>query len=212
MTQTITALFDTFDEAKTAVRDLEAAGVPHADISIVANNAHGEHDHMTGGREHGRDAGDEAARDAGRGAEIGGTVGGIGGLLAGLGLVAIPGVGPVVAAGWLVATVAGAVGGAVVGGAAGGVVGALTKAGVSEEDAHVYAEGVRRGGALVTARVDDSLAPAARAALNQDRAVDPAARREAYRSEGWQSFDENSKPYTPEQVTEERARYVSGGI
>jgi hypothetical protein len=57
----------------------------------------------------------------------------------------------VVAAGWLASTALGAV----VGGTAGGLVGALTQAGVDEEDAHAYAEGVRRGGTLVTARVPD---------------------------------------------------------
>jgi hypothetical protein len=71
--------------------------------------------------------------------------------LTGLGIMAIPGVGPVVAAGWLAATAA-------VGGAAGGLIGALTDSAVPEEDAHVYAEGVRRGGALVTAKVDDARA------------------------------------------------------
>ena len=207
MTQTITALFDTFDEARTAVRDLETAGVPHADISLVANNATGDHDHVSGGVNK-----DAAAKDAGKGAGLGATVGGLGGLLTGLGIMAIPGVGPVVAAGWLVATAVGAVTGAVIGGAAGGVVGALTHAGVREEDANVYAEGVRRGGTLVTARVDDSLAPMARAALSHERAVDIGVRRNAYQSEGWTAFDETSPAYTPEQVTAERARYVAGGI
>ena len=145
MTETITALFDTFEEAEVAVRRLEAAGVPHEDISLIASNTHGHHDHLGAA-----DATNEAAKDAGRGAGVGAAVGGLGGLLTGLGLMAIPGVGPVVAAGWLVATAVGAAGGAAVGGAAGGVVGALTKAGVKDEDAHVYAEGIRRGGALVT--------------------------------------------------------------
>jgi hypothetical protein len=54
---------------------------------------------------------------------------------------AIPGVGPVVAAGWLVATLTGVA----AGGAAGGVIGALTQSGVSKEDAEIYAEGLRRG-------------------------------------------------------------------
>jgi hypothetical protein len=85
-----------------------------------------------------------AAEDAGKGAGIGAAVGGVGGLLTGLGLLAIPGVRPVVAAGWLVATAAGAATGAVVGGAAGGLVGSLTGAGVPERDAQFYAEGVRR--------------------------------------------------------------------
>jgi hypothetical protein len=99
----------------------------------------------------------------------------------GHGLLAIPGVGPVVAAGWLIATAAGAATGAVVGGAAGGLVGSLTGAGVSERDAHFYAEGVRRGGTLVTARVDDDRASTAREILQRYKAVDPAARGAAYR-------------------------------
>jgi len=86
---------------------------------------------------------------AGAGAGVGATVGGVAGLLAGLGIMAIPGVGPVVAAGWLVSTLAGAA----AGGVTGGVLGALTQAGVSKEDAEVYAEGLRRGGAVVSARV-----------------------------------------------------------
>jgi hypothetical protein len=135
-------------------------------------------------------------------------VGGIGGLLTGLGLMAIPGVGPVVAGGWLVATAAGAAAGAAVGGAAGGLVGSLTKAGVPERDAHFYAEGVRRGGTLVTARVEDSRASTAREILQRYRWVDPDVRGAAYRESGWNSFDENAPPYTPEQVAAERARYI----
>ena len=200
MTQTITGLFDTYVQASDAVRDLEAAGVPHRDISIVANNAHGEHDHLGAG-----DRATEAGEDAGKGAGIGATLGGIGGLLAGLGLLAIPGLGPVVAAGWLASTIVGAGVGAVVGGAAGGLVGALTHAGVPEDDAHVYAEGVRRGGALVTARVSDVDAPATRAILN---GVDLTTRRQAYAQEGWTRFDETAPAYTPEQVLVERQRYT----
>ena len=81
--------------------------------------------------------------------------GGALGALTGLGLMAIPGVGPIVAAGWLVATLTGAAAGA----ATGGVVGALTQMGVSSEEADVYAEGLRRGGAVVSARVPDADAP-----------------------------------------------------
>uniref|UniRef100_UPI0035304913 general stress protein n=1 Tax=Caulobacter sp. S45 TaxID=1641861 RepID=UPI0035304913 len=107
--QTVTGLFDDYTDAQAAVRELEAAGVPHRDISIVGNNAKGEHDHLGAARAH------EAGEDAGKGAGLGATVGGVGGLLAGLGLLAIPGLGPVVAAGWLASTVVGAGVGAVVG-------------------------------------------------------------------------------------------------
>lgn len=205
MTQTITGLFDHFDDAKAAVRELEDAGVPHSDISIVANDAHGEHARLAG--ERGAETASAAGEDARQGAGIGAVVGGAGGLLAGLGLLAIPGVGPVVAAGWLATTLVGAVGGAAVGGVAGGLVGALTDAGVPERDAHVYAEGVRRGGTLVTARVDDASAETARAILGRDTAANLAQRSEAYTSEGWSSFDDTASPYTPEQAAAERERY-----
>ncbi|WP_419826679.1 hypothetical protein [Sphingomonas sp.] len=194
--QTLTGLFDRYDDARRAVQDLEAAGVPHRDVSIVASNGRGEHAAAT-----------DPAGDAGAGAGIGAAIGGAGGLLAGLGLLAIPGLGPVVAAGWLAATAVGVVGGAAIGGAAGGLVGALTDAGVPADDAHVYAEGVRRGGTLVTAKVDEKLVPTARAILGDQRAVDVGERRDHYRLEGWTAFDEHAPAYTPEQIDAERDRY-----
>jgi heat induced stress protein YflT len=199
MTQVVTALYDDYDSAVSAVNALEDAGILHSDISIVSNNADDRYP---------RDDRTKAAEDAGKGAGIGAAIGGVGGLLTGLGLMAIPGVGPVVAAGWLAATLAGDATGAVVGGAAGGLVGALAKEGVPERDAHFYAEGVRRGGTLVSARVDDAQAPLAREILQRYKAVDPAVRGAAYRESGWTTFDERAPVYTPEQIAAERARYI----
>ena len=88
--------------------------------------------------------------------------------VAGLGALAIPGVGPVVAAGWLVATVTGAG----LGAAAGGLLGALTGAGLSEAEAEAYAEGVRRGGTLVSARVEEDRADRALAVLDRHGSID----------------------------------------
>jgi hypothetical protein len=196
MTQTITALFDTYEDASAAVAELEAIGVPHVDISLVANNVDGWYD----------DRPSNAAEDAGAGAGIGAAVGGVGGLLAGLGIVAIPGVGPVVAAGWLVATAAGAAAGAVAGAAAGGLVGAMTQSGVSESDAHVYAEGVRRGGTLVTARVQDNKLALANEVLARFRRVDVGARGRFYRDSGWSGFDSSAPVYTADEIARERDR------
>lgn len=193
--RTVTGLFDDYADASAAVSDLEAAGVRSSDISIVSNNAD---------RRHGDS---NAAEGAGTGAGIGAVVGGAGGLLTGLGLMAIPGVGPVVAAGWLAATAAGAAAGAVAGGAAGGIIGALTESGVPERDAHFYAEGVRRGGTLVTAKVDEAIAPEADAILKRSSWVDPAERRSAYEQQGWTRFDDTLDPYDAKQVEEERLRY-----
>jgi hypothetical protein len=198
MTQTVTGLFDRYMDAAAAVRELEAAGIPHADISIVANNiVPVDRDDRTS----------NAAADASKGAGVGAAVGGGAGLLTGLGLMAIPGVGPVVAAGWLIATAVGAAAGAVAGGAVGGMIGALTASGVSEDDANVYAEGVRRGGTLVTAHVDDQRVSQAREILQRSRSVDLVARRNAYRQAGWTRFDEAAPAYTDEQVRRERQLY-----
>jgi hypothetical protein len=199
MTQTVTALYDTYNFAVSAVNALEASGVPHSDISIVSNNVDNRYT---------KDRPTHAAEDAGKGAGIGAAVGGVSGLLTGLGLLAIPGVGPVVAAGWLVATAAGAATGAVVGGAAGGLVGSLTGAGVPERDAQFYAEGVRHGGTLVTVRVNDARASTAREILQRYKSVDPVVRGAAYGESGWTTFNENALAYTADQVAAERARYV----
>ncbi|PSH65136.1 hypothetical protein [Phyllobacterium sophorae] len=189
--KTVTGLYDNYADARAAVTALEDAGVPSSDISLVGRNGEGE-----------TNAGEGAAAGAG----IGAVVGGAGGLLAGLGMLAIPGVGPVVAAGWLAATAAGAAAGAVAGGAAGGIIGSLTSAGVDEDEAHVYAEGVRRGGVLVSARVNDDREDVARSIINENRAIDIDARRAMYREEGWERFDETSPDLTEEEIARERDR------
>lgn len=198
--KTVTGLFDNYDDASDAVGELEASGIPHSDISIVANNADNRLDrHDTS----------KAADDAAGGAGLGAVVGGTGGLLAGLGLMAIPGVGPVVAAGWLAATAVGALSGAVVGGAAGGIVGALTDSGVSEDDAHVYAEGVRRGGTLVTAKVDDAQEAEARRILGQSKSVNLEQRRGEYQAAGWTRFDADADTYDSTAIGRDGARDVN---
>jgi len=210
MSKTITRLFDDYSDAKNAMHELERIGVPHHDISIVANNAHGTHgasDHDgSGARDH--DVSDvDSHGDVSRGASTGAVLGGVGGLLAGLGLLAIPGLGPIVAAGWLASTAAGAAIGGVGGAATGSLVGALKNAGHSDEDANVYSEGVRRGGTLVSARVPDSLVAEAEAALINHRGVDASARGADYRRGGWSHFDENAAPYTAEEIDRERSTY-----
>lgn len=207
--KTITRLFDSYSEAERAVTELERIGVPHRDISLIGNNSDNAHDH----RDHhqpgdGHTVADHAGDDAGKGATTGTVIGGVGGLLAGLGLLAVPGLGPVVAAGWLLSTAVGAGVGAAAGGVTGGLVGALRHAGESEADAHVYAEGVRRGGTLVSAKVADDKATSAEQALQGLSAVAASTRGDAYRQQGWTRFDESAPSYTGEQVLTERTLYA----
>lgn len=217
MTRTITRLYDNHTEALDAVQDLERAGVDRDDISLVSSNADNWH---AGDWRRGRgldeagplgdangDGDNDVAEGAGKGATTGGLIGGGAGLLAGLGMLAIPGLGPVVAAGWLASTAAGALIGAVAGGAAGGLLGALKEAGHSDEEANVYAEGVRRGGALVSVKTDEARATEIERLLNARRGVDAVTRGQAYRESGWSRFDQEASPYTAEEIARERALY-----
>src|SRR5690242_3777531 len=125
MSRTITRLYDNRLDAAQAVEELESAGIDRDAISLVANNAHdgwrGDERGPLGSADADGDGENDAAEGAGKGATTGGVIGAGAGLLAGLGLLAIPGLGPVVAAGWLASTLTGAVAGAAAGGAAGGL-------------------------------------------------------------------------------------------
>ena len=205
MTTTISRLYDNYSDAERAVTRLESAGVPHSNISIVANNSDNWYGSQRGKAGRDRDGVDDRAEGAGAGAGIGAGIGGAAGLLAGLGLLAIPGLGPVVAAGWLASTAAGAAAGA----ATGGIVGALTQAGVSREDASRYAEGVRRGGTLVSAKVPDN-DRARLDALLHERSVNLQERSSAWQKAGWSDFDAASPPLFPDDIGRERELYGLG--
>lgn len=195
MTRTLTALFDSYEDAARIVAALEDAGIRHDEISIVSNKVE-------------RHYGDEKKEGAGAvavdGAGLGTLMGGGAGLLASLGLIAIPGIGPVLAAGWLTATALGAATGAVAGGLAGGLIGSLTRYGMSDEDANIYAEGVRRGGTLVSVRCDEARVPIAEEILHSEDSVDIAARGAVFRDNGWRQFDEAGRAYSEEELMRAR--------
>src|ERR1700704_1606693 len=132
---TVSRMYDNYADAVAFVTDLEAATdlTPNRQISMIANeNAHGRVTTVDTTRT-------ETTSEAGPGAGIGAIVGGGVGLLTGLGLMAIPGVGPLVAAGWLIATAVRAAAGAVADGTVGGMIGALTESDIPEDDARIYA-------------------------------------------------------------------------
>ncbi len=140
MADTIVRLFDHPADAVRAIDRLEGMGVKPDHISLVANNReewYGEegirhdklHHHHHRIKDDNLNGKDDRAEGAAGGATTGGLIGG------GVGLLAVPGLGPVVAAGWLASTAAGAAVGAVGGGVLGGIVGALTHEGVDKRDA-----------------------------------------------------------------------------
>jgi hypothetical protein len=188
--QTFSRVYDSYAQAERVVRDLEGAGVPSSDISLVANKYVSE-----------KYAEVDDVSAAASGAGIGAAIGGGTGLLAGIGMLAIPGLGPVVAAGWLAATAVGALAGSAVG----GIIGALVDAGTPEADAHVYSEAVRRGGTLVTVRSDQA-SDRTLAIMDRHQPVDPVSRRREYEQTGWKGFDPKAPAYRPDQADIERMR------
>jgi len=221
MTRTVTRLFDSHTDALAAVEELERSGIDSDRISLVSNNADNWHDghrhpggspRVEGGRGPLGDANGDGDNDvsdgAGKGATTGGLLGGGAGLLAGLGMLAIPGLGPVVAAGWLASTAVGAAVGAAAGAAAGGLLGALKEAGHTDEEAHVYSEGVRRGGTLVSVKADDDDADRIEQVLDGQRGIGATTRGAAYRQSGWNGFDHEAQPYTRDEIARERQLYV----
>jgi hypothetical protein len=94
----------------------------------------------------------------------------------------------------------------VAGGAAGGIIGALVESGTSKENAELYAEALRRGGAVVTAKMSDDEQD--KYAAIMDRAsVDVIAREPAYRDSGWTGYDPAAPAYDSDQVRRERDTY-----
>lgn len=139
------AIFPNRGAAESAVDQLNAAGFSHQDVSVLMSD---KQDSKTFATEKNTKAPEGTATGVG----VGGVVGGTLGLLAGLGALAIPGVGPLIAAG----PIMGALAGLGVGGAVGGLVGALVGMGIPEYEAKRYEGRVKDGGILVSVHCDTS--------------------------------------------------------
>jgi uncharacterized protein (TIGR02271 family) len=177
--------------ASAVVNDLVNAGFHRNSISLIANDADQRYASQVDQ--------DVEMDDTAKGAGIGAAIGGLGGLLLGLGALAIPGIGPVVAAGPIVAALTGAGIGAVTG----GIIGALVDLGIPEESAHVYAESVRRGNILVAAQVADDRVDAATRIMEREGLIDIERESTSWRSSGWSRFDD-SDSYSSSTIDQRR--------
>ena len=140
-------IYKTVDHAERAVNTLTSAGFASNDISVLLSDIQTSHDFA-------HEKNTKAPEGTAAGATAGGIIGGTLGLLVGLGTLAIPGVGPLLAAGPIVAALAGM--GA--GGAAGGIIGALVGMGIPEYEAKRYEGRVKDGGVLLSVHCDTSKA------------------------------------------------------
>jgi uncharacterized protein (TIGR02271 family) len=176
MTKTVIGTYSNMESAVDVVNNLVNAGFERNTISVIANDPDERYASYVDN--------DGAMDDTAKGAGIGAAIGGLGGLLLGLGALAIPGVGPVIAAGPLAAALAGAGVGAVTG----GIIGALIDLGIPEESAHIYAESVRRGNALVAAQVPDNRVSEATRIMQHSGLIDIEREADTWRASGWSRF------------------------
>lgn len=143
MSHTVAGVFHSPSDAEKALNELKSAGYTPDQVSVVAKDTR-----ETQTMVERSDMGGAETTGAGTGALLGGLTGGIAGWLVGIGALAIPGIGPIVAAGALATTL----GGAAVGAVAGGLIGALVGAGIPEDDARTYETHVKEGRILITAQ------------------------------------------------------------
>jgi hypothetical protein len=184
--KTVVGTYDNIQTAYAVANDLVSAGYNRNDISVIANDRDSAYSPYVSTTVNTQVV--NQTDDVGTGAGIGAAIGGIGGLLIGLGALAIPGIGPVVAAGPLLAALTGAGVGAV----AGGIVGALVDLGIPDEEANLYAEGLHRGDILVIAQAPDASANAITRIMDRPGLVDIRKQADTWRSTGWKTFDPNA--------------------
>lgn len=147
MTTNKTAVFGIFgtrEQAERCLEDLHSSGFSYDDVSVLAP------DHARGTKDFAHEKNTKGPEGATAGGATGGVVGGALGLMAALGTLAIPGVGPLLAAGPIVAALAGF--GA--GGAVGGLIGGLVGLGMPEYEARRFEGRIQKGGVLLSVHCD----------------------------------------------------------
>jgi hypothetical protein len=145
MNKSVLGIVESQRQAETVVSQLQSRGVPVSSISVLLPDTDSTrdfaHEHNT-----------KAPEGAVAGASTGGVIGGTLGVLAGIGALAIPGLGPFIAAGPLMAALSGAAAGA----ALGGITGALIGLGIPEIEAKRYEGKIKGGNILIAVHVEDS--------------------------------------------------------
>lgn len=188
---TVVGVFEHRATASAAIHALHEGGVSIETISVLTPKDSAEAAAAKGSL---------LAQEAAVGAGTGAVAGGIGGLTLGLAALAVPGVGPLLAAGPLAAALAGAG----VGATAGGLIGVITGLGASEPEASRYGDALRRGATLVIVTADEPLAAAAAAIMRRHDAIDVETRRDEAKASSEGSPEDSIRECTTDDVRRER--------
>lgn len=208
MAQTIIALYDDLADAKQAARALRDAGIEQDQINLATPDPEGEYAAQLDAEP--VDEEDTVRGATADGALAGGALGGLAGLLFGLAAFAVPGVGPLLVAGPLwTATI-----GAGLGGLGGGLVGALVEAGVPEEEAAYYKEGIRHGHTLLAVTVTDKTeAERAGSLMHEYSPLDIGTEAETWQEAGWEAPDNVPDRFIPSTDDEsDQHKYATGAM
>jgi hypothetical protein len=177
--RTIVAVFQEMTEAEQAVQELVDCGFSRESISIVAH-----------GGKCGPAVGSVPTLTSGTSLGAAAAVGGLGGFAVGMVALAIPGIGPILAAGPIAAElVAGGVGSV-----AGGVISWLKQMGVPDNDAGSLCEALRRGGIILTVESPDERVADAQQIIGEHRLIDMDESTLEWHRQGWKRFDPNAEP------------------
>lgn len=213
MTKTIVALYDHRSDAETASRDLQAAGFESSVIEILS------HSDLSSGGWGDRDLSGSPTGTAAGSLTGDSSIGAASGMARtdlSTGYVASPNTVPATGLGMESGLGAGAgmgtmgSGGVMTGSGSGGMLARLTGWGIPNQDAQVYAEGVRRGGSLLKLRLEEEDVDRAMDVLERGNVVDVEERGSAYRDSGWAGYDETAAYYDDQSAEEERVRYSPG--
>lgn len=180
----IVAVFPTLAMAERALMDVHAQGIPKEAIHLIAGNDKKQHDRYL---ERAKEQAEGTGSAAWSGASFGGGVGIVASLIA----LAIPGVGPIIAAGPM-ATVLTGLG---IGAAGGGVLGVFKNMGMSHEEAPLYEEAVRRGSILAIVQVDEQRADEIRRLMELRGARDVRDEADTWARDGWSGPKADPHPF-----------------
>jgi len=205
--ETIVAVYDHFESANKAVQDLVNDGFSRDDIGLAVNNSgrKGEYKNLEANVEQYEDV------TGPEGGLFGAAVGGLAGAAIALTAIVIPGIGPIIAAGPLVALLGGVTGAAIgstAGAISGGVAASFIHLGISDDEADYYAEAIKRGNAVVTVTAkDQNQAALISDILRRYQPVNLKRRADEWRQKGWQGFDPNAEPATNDDISQEPDSY-----
>jgi len=182
MPKNVVGLFESPNVTSTVVRDLQTAGITRESISAICTG--------------------QGGTAAGQGTTPGGAaVGGSGSMIGGMpaSVSQVGGLGSCQSSGPLSRQI----------GSGGQILTALKGMGIPDDDAHLYAEGVRRGNTLITAHCEDNVAEKAAEIMRRHGAIDIHNRANTWRQQGWSRFDESGSAFTAKDMDAERAQWAT---